>query len=499
MHIVHIATEMTPVAKVGGLGDVLLGLGRELAAKSHRVDIIVPKYDCMETTQVSDLTVAMEPLVTHYNGKRYSSVVWQGWVEGLKVYFIESPTALSFFNRGMVYGCVDDVERFLYFSRAAPEFLIQKGLRPDIIHLHDWQTAFIAPLLRNNYADLGLNSKTVYTVHNIEYQGKCAPTQINPIGLNGKSYLSKEKLGDNFDANTLNLMKGGIVYSDFFNTVSPTYAKELFQPTAGMGLESTIKQYQDKFTGILNGLDYAYWNPESDRYLARYNKAPQPVSLRSSPDPTSTKTIARDALRERFNLRDERRPIVCSVTRLVPQKAPYLIIEALRRTLEKGGQFVLLASSPTPQLEAEFETLKTQYEGHPHVSVNLRSSEELAHLIFAGADMTVVPSLFEPCGLTQLIALRYGTIPIVRRTGGLADTILDVDTSGLPFEKTNGYTFDDADRQGLHWGLDRAIACWFDQPDRWHKLVAQAMAMDFSWKKSVEGYLEVYRRVLQHP
>lgn len=496
MHIVHVAAEMTPVAKVGGLGDVVLGLGRELAARGHRVDIIIPKYDCLETSQISDLTVALDPLITHYDGKRYQSQVWKGWVEGLKVYFIESPAVLSFFNRGAVYGCSDDIERFLYFSRAALELLVQNEMRPDIIHLHDWQTSFMAPLLRHSYREIGLNAKTVYTIHNIEYQGHCDPAQLAHLGLDGQRYLGQQRLEDNYKPGTLNLMKGGIVYSDFVNTVSPTYAKEVLTTEVGCGMQPTLREFQDKFSGILNGIDYTYWNPHNDRYVQRYETAGHPIQLLPGmPHGSNGKATARAALKERLGLADEHRPIVCSVSRLVPQKGPHLIKHALHRTLDKGGQFVLLGSSPVPEIAAEFEALKVQYEGNPHVSINLRSSEELAHLIFAGADITVVPSLFEPCGLTQLIALRYGTIPVVRRTGGLADTIFDVDVSGLPFEKTNGYTFDFPDAEGVNWALDRAIACWFDQPDRWHQLVTQAMAMDFSWGRTVDAYLKVYERL----
>lgn len=499
MHIVHIASEMTPVAKVGGLGDVILGLGRELAARGHRVDIIIPKYDCMETAQVSDLTVALDPLITHYDGKRMQSVVWQGWVEGLKVYFIEAPTTLGFFSRGTVYGCPDDIERFLYFSRAALELLMQKNLRPDILHLHDWPTAFVAPLQRGAYADLGLRSKIVYTVHNIEYQGLCFPIQLSHVGINGDSYAKPDRLEDNHTPGMLNLMKGGIVYADFVNTVSPTYAQEILNGSEGRGLQPTLQKYQNKFTGILNGLDYTYWNPASDRYLDRLlNNAPPVVALRSDPThPVNHKPTAKHALRDRLNLAEDRRPIVCCVSRLVPQKGPHLIKYALRHTLERGGQFVLLGSSPTPELESEFEALRAQYEGHPHVSINLRSSEELAHLIFAGSDITIVPSLFEPCGLTQLIALRYGTIPVVRRTGGLADTIFDIETSGRPFEATNGFTFDHPIPEGVNWALDRALTCWLDDPDKWHQLTTQAMAMDYSWGRSVEAYLDIYRKILE--
>lgn len=498
MYIIHIATEIAPVVKVGGLGDVVLGLGRALAAGGHQVDIIVPKYDCLEMAQVSDMTVALEDLYVHYKGQRYVTSVWKGWVEGLKVYFLEAPVGLSFFNRGVVYGLADDLQRFLYFSRAALEFLVQKKMRPDIVHIHDWPTACIAPLLQTGYHDLGLTPKVIYTIHNLEYQGRCAPQDLQVIGLSGQHYLKLSKMQDPFDPNFLNLMKGAILYSDRVNTVSPTYAKEILYEPLGCGLESTIKQVQDKFSGILNGLDYTYWNPEHDRYLEHYTKAREPVSLRANAGsklPTK-KHSAKMALRERLGLADAHKPIICCVSRLIPQKGPELMIEALRIAKERNAQFVLLGSSPIPEITAEFEALKTVYANDPDVHLALRNSEELAHLIFAGADMTVIPSHFEPCGLTQLIALRYGTIPIVRKTGGLADTIIDVDTSGLPLEQTNGYTFDHITSAGVRWGLERAITCWFDQPDRWNQIVSNAMAMDFSWARSAPLYVEMYKAAL---
>lgn len=500
MHIIHIATEMAPIVKVGGLGDVVLGLGRALAAQGHQVDIVLPKYDCMEMAQVSDLSIALSNFITHYQGQRYVSTVWKGWVEGLKVYFLESPINLPFFNRGDVYGCVDDTQRFLYFSRAAIEFLLQKKIRPDIVHLHDWPTACVAPLLETGYRDLGLSPRVIYTIHNLEYQGKCTPQDLTTIGLSGTHYLTHNRMQDNLDPYSINLMKGAMLYADRVNTVSPTYAKEVLHAPEGRGLESTIQQIQDRFSGILNGLDYIYWNPEHDRYLEHYAIMREPISLLPDGNSKLTKKhFAKIALREKLGLADSRKPLVCCVSRLIPQKGPELMLEALHCTKEKNGQFILLGSSPIPEITAQFEAIKAQYANDPDVHINLRSSEELAHLMFAGSDMTVIPSLFEPCGLTQLIALRYGTVPIVRKTGGLADTIFDVDTSGLTPEQTNGYTFDHANATGLRWGLERALNCWFEQPDRWKQLVHHAMAMDFSWARSAPLYVEMYKSALANP
>ncbi len=497
MHIVNIASELAPLAKVGGLGDVTLGLSRELSWKGHDVDIIIPKYDCMDTSQIRDFTVEYQDLLSYYNGEWFHNTVWIGWVENLKVYFIEPHHPRHFFNRGCFYGCEDDIERYLYFCRTAMEFLFKRPIAPDIIHLHDWQTAAIAPLYNDMYKSLGYKKpKTVFTIHNIEYQGKCAPSDLDLIGLKGNSYLVPAKLQDKLNASSINLLKGGIVYSDYITTVSPNYAKEVKSPLGGRGLEDVINKYSDKFSGVLNGIDYSYWNPEIDRYLpAHYSSRENPANKKDRAT-IDQKAYVKKLLRERLNLAEDHRPIVGCISRLVPQKGLELIKHTLLHIDEKGGQFVLLGSSPIPEISAEFHALKHQYADHPNVYLVLHQQEDLAHLIYAGSDIFIVPSLFEPCGLTQMIALKYGTVPIVRKTGGLADTIFDVDFSGLPFDKTNGYTFDHPDAQGIDSALDRAIKCWFNEPDKWRHLMINGMNIDFSWDKSADKYLEIYKKII---
>lgn len=231
MHIIHIASEIAPIAKVGGLGDVVLGLCRELSWKGHDVDIIIPKYDCMNSDEVRDLNIAYSDLKSFYEENWYSNTVWSGWVENLKVYFIEPHHPRYFFNRGCFYGCDDDIERYLYFSRAAMEFMFKKQIQPDIIHLHDWQSAIIAPLYYHMYQQLGMTKpKVVFTIHNIEYQGRCAVDDLDKIGLKGASYLNKAQLQDNIYPSSINLLKGAIVFSDYVTTVSPTYANEVKTP-----------------------------------------------------------------------------------------------------------------------------------------------------------------------------------------------------------------------------------------------------------------------------
>jgi len=497
MHIIHIASELAPLAKVGGLADVVLGLSRELSWKGHDVDIIIPKYDCMDSEQVRDLSIEVSDLMSYYDGKWYPNTIWKGWVENLKVYFIDPHHPQFFFSRGCFYGCEDDIERFLYFSRASMEFLFKREIKPDIIHLHDWETAVIPLLFEDMYKKLGYSKpKTVMTIHNIDYQGKCSPRDLDHIGLSGNYYLKPERLQDNFSPDLINILKGGIVYSNAITTVSPNYANEVMTAEGGRGLQSTLKLFQNKFKGILNGIDYSYWNPEIDRFLPAHFSPREIPSSKKDRNTLDKKGFIKKILRERLNLIEDHRPIVSCITRLVPQKGIELIKHTIKHITQKKGQFILLGASPIPSITAEFYELQQVYRDHPHVHIVLHHQEELAHLIYAGSDMIIVPSLFEPCGLTQMIALKYGTIPIVRKTGGLADTVFDVDYSGKQFEDTNGYVFDHPDAKGIDSALDRAVHTWFSEQEKWHRLMINCMNIDYSWNHSSDQYLEVYQKLL---
>ena len=495
MLIIHVASELAPVAKVGGLGDVIYGLCRALAQKGHQVEVVLPKYDCIDYSQIKNLRIDTQGLLSFCKGEWVHNTIWSGYVEEIKVYLIEPHNSTYYFNRGSFYGCPDDIERYTYFSRTTLEFLHKTGKKVDVLHFHDWQTAAIAPLYNDIYKGLGFDKSTlVFTIHNLEYQGQCAPCDLDHIGLKGESYLSQDKLGDNHNLATINLLKGGIVYSNFVTTVSPNYAKEVITPEGGRGLDKTLRQYQSKFQGILNGIDYGFWNPRTDRYLPAHYSWRNLSRHAKAIDALEEKALIKKHLRDRLALTHSHSPLVSCITRLVPQKGIALIKHAIYRTLEKGGQFVLLGSSPIPEIHKEFLNLQLHFSDNPGVHLELEHHEELAHLIYGGSDMLIVPSIFEPCGLTQLIAMRYGTIPIVRRTGGLADTVFDVDYSGKEHPNPNGYVFDTPDQQGIQSALDRAIDCWFTAPEKWRKVVNAAMKMDFSWKISSEKYLEIYQK-----
>lgn len=497
MHIIHIAAELAPIAKVGGLADVLLGLCRELSWKGHDVDIILPKYDCMDSNDVRDLTIINSNLETTFDGEKHLCTIWMGWVENLRVYFVEPHHPRLFFNRGCFYGCEDDIDRFLYFSRLAIEFIFQAGLKPQIVHIHDWQTAIIPLLYAESYKQKGMApAKFMLTVHNFDYQGKCRTSDLDRICLDGAKYLKPDELQDPHDKGLINLLKGGLVYADYTTTVSPTYSEEVKRPSGGCGLSEVINSQKDRFSGILNGLDYSYWNPEIDRFLPAHFSSREFPANKKDRNTLDKKGYLKKLFRERLFLAEDHRPIIASVTRLVPQKGVELIKHGLYHALSKGAQFVLLGSTAIPEIANEFHALKHKFDGHPHVHIILHHQEELAHLIFAAADMLIVPSIFEPCGLTQLIALKYGAIPIVRKTGGLADTIFDVDDPSVAPEKGNGYVFIPPEGKALASAMDRAIDCWFHQPDRWRKMMIHGMNIDYSWNVSSNKYLELYTELV---
>ncbi|MBA3236767.1 MAG: glycogen synthase GlgA [Parachlamydiaceae bacterium] len=496
MHIIHIASELAPIAKVGGLADVTLGLCRELSWKGHDVDIVLPFYDCMDSSQIRDLSILTTKLMSYYQGEEVLNTIWMGWVENLRVYFIEPHHSRYFFNRGCFYGCEDDIERYLYFSRAALEFLYKFEMAPDIIHLHEWQTAVIAPLYYTMYQKIGFNkSKIVFTIHNIEYQGNCAVENLDFIGMDGEKELTPEKLQDPLYKDSINLLKGALVYSDYITTVSPSYANEVLTKEGGRGLEHFLNKYKNKFSGILNGIDYSYWNPEIDRYLPTHFSSRELPLNKKDYNTLNKKAFIKHLVREKFELDEVHRPIVGCIARLVPQKGIDLIEHAIKYAVTHNGQFLLLGSSPIPAIQERFHDLQQHYDNNPHVHLTLHHQEDLAHLIYAASDMFVVPSLFEPCGLTQMIALKYGAIPIVRKTGGLADTIFDIDSAPeLPIVG-NGYTFIAPTSAAIESALSRAFDCWFHNPEKWRSLLIHGMSIDFSWNQPSDRYLEIYTKL----
>ncbi|XP_037487272.1 starch synthase 3, chloroplastic/amyloplastic-like [Triticum dicoccoides] len=443
MHIVHIAVEMAPIAKVGGLGDVVTSLSRAIQDLGHKVEVIFPKYDCLNLSNVKDLHCRQS---FTWGGTEIK--VWFGKVEGISVYFLEPQNGM--FWVGCVYGRNDE-SRFGFFCHSALEFLLQSGSSPDIIHCHDWSSAPVAWLYKQHYVHNGLpNGRVVFTIHNLEFG-------VNHIGK-------------------------AMAHCDKATTVSYTYSKEV----SGHG---SIAPHYFKFHGIRNGIDSDIWDPYNDNFIPVHYTSENVVEGKSS---------AKRALQEKLGLHQTDTPLVGIISRLTAQKGIHLIKHAIYRTLERNGQVVLLGSAPDHRIQGDFSNLAAKLHGEfdGRVKLCLTYDEPLSHLIYAGADFILVPSIFEPCGLTQLTAMRYGSIPIVRKTGGLYDTVFDVDDDkdrareqGL---EPNGFSFEGADSNGVDYALDRAITTWYDARDWFHSLCKRVMEQDWSWNRPALDYMELY-------
>ncbi|XP_057544291.1 starch synthase 3, chloroplastic/amyloplastic [Amaranthus tricolor] len=444
LHIVHIAVEMAPIAKVGGLGDVVTSLSRAVQDLNHHVDVVLPKYDCLNLNHVKDFHYAKS-----YSWGGTEIKVWFGKVEGLSVHFLEPLNGL--FRTGSVYIGRNDGERFGFFCHAALEYLLQSGFHPDIIHCHDWSSAPVAWLYKEHYGQYGLtNARVVFTIHNLEF---------------GAYFIGR-----------------AMAFADKATTVSYTYSKEV----AG---NPAIAPHLYKFHGILNGIDPDIWDPFNDKFI--------PVSY-TSENVVEGKRAAKEALQQRLNIKKGDFPVVGIITRLTHQKGIHLIKHAIWRTIERGGQVVLLGSAPDPRIQQEFVDLANQLHNmhHDRARLCLTYDEPLSHLIYAGSDLILVPSIFEPCGLTQLVAMRYGSIPVVRKTGGLYDTVFDVDhdierakAQGL---EPNGFNFEGADPAGVDYALNRAISSWYDGREWFNGLQKLVMEQDWSWNRPALEYMELY-------
>ncbi len=487
MYVLMVAPECAPVAKAGGLGDVVFGLSRELEIRGHAVEIVLPKYGCMRHGDVWGLHVSYDDLQVPWYGDTLHCTVWFGFVHGRKCYFIEPHPADRFFGRDRLYGHGDDVERFTAFSKTALEFMVKTNKQPDVIHCHDWQTGLVPVLLREQFRSALPHSKVCYTIHNFRHQGHTGTHVLWSTNLGRPEYyMHQDRLGDDHRYGAVNLMKGGIVYSDSVTTVSPNHASEARYGDGAFGLGHTLQMHEHKFRGILNGVDYEVWNPEVDTVIpAQY-----------STHELDGKFENKERLRDRFWLRTAWSPIVAFVGRLDEQKGMQLVHHALFYALSKGAQFVLLGE-PVDEggISGHFRHLKRYLNDNPDCHLELSYTEELAHLVYAGADMLVVPSLYEPCGLAPMVGMRYGTVPVVRSVGGMVDTVFDRDYSSRRHEERNGYAFQHTDNVAIESALKRALRLWFDYP-AWHRrLMMASMTSDNSWSEPGHEYVSVYDKI----
>ena len=481
MDILFASSEAHPLVKTGGLADVSGSLPRAIKNAKQEIRLIVPGYRAAVAAAGSLKAVAELVLP----GAGTPVRILQGSLPQTRVrlYLVDAP---EYFDRpGGPYSTPegedwpDNAARFALFGRAVCEIAMGRaGLdwTPDLVHCNDWQTGLVPALLSREAEP----PASIFTIHNLAYQGLFSRTQFQALDL-PPQWWSMNALEFH---DQMSFIKGGLIFSDWITTVSPTYAREIQTAEFGCGLDGLLKQHSARLTGILNGVDYQVWNPGRDRLI------PHPYTART----LRLKQENKMALQDAFGLPVKAEvPLFGHVGRLVEQKGLDLIMELVPQLVQRRLQLVFLGTGQ-PQLE---QALRQAHGHHPtKFGVRIAYDEQLAHLIEAGSDAFLMPSRFEPCGLNQLYSLRYGTPPIVRRTGGLADSVVDADGPNLYTRKATGFVFDDAEPAQLLRAIDRALNLYAQQRV-WKDLVATAMHQDFSWTRSANAYLELYQRALE--
>ena len=454
MRILFLSSEIEPFAKTGGLADVAGSLPIALERKGVEVHLAMPKY----------------PLV---NSQKEGKIG-----KSIRVRFIENQ---GFFNRPGLYGekgkdYPDNLERFSFFCRRALDLFKEENLKPDLIHCNDWQTAlvpvYLKSIFRNDLFFRGV--KAVFTIHNLGYQGLFPAEELRKSGLDD-SYFHMEALEF---YGKVNLLKGGLVFSDLLTTVSPTYSREIQTSEFGHGLEGVLSKRKNDLYGIINGIDQDLWDPAKDRDIPK----------RFTPQTIEGKSENKKVLQALSGLEIRKdSPLIGIVSRLADQKGFDILMPVVELILKEGFQIVILGTG-----DKQYEDLlqKMSLKFPKNLSVRLSFDPVLARQIYAGSDLFLMPSRYEPCGLGQMISLRYGTIPIVRQTGGLADTVQDINSGG-----GNGFVFSEYRSDALLAALKRAHRL-FENKTHWKELVRRAMKSDFSWDRSAEKYLDLYHKVL---
>ncbi len=476
LRILIMAAEIVPFAKVGGLADVVGALPKALRGLGHDVRLVMPRYGQVNPERFQ-LSTALDAVTVSMSQRSEQARILQGGIgDEIPVYMVDAP---RYFDRENIYGYIDDGERFILFCRAALEAMRQLDWSPDIIHCNDWQTGIVPNWMHTIYhADpFFSDSASVYTIHNLAYQGIFGYRILEVAGVAAGGFLYPQIVEL---ANVVDIMARGIHFADAVTTVSERYAQEILTPTFGEKLDPLLRTRRDRLFGILNGIDYVEMNPATDHYIrAPFNSAT-----------LEKRAENKQALQERAHLpvRPDV-PLLAMISRLADQKGFDLISQISQPLLAQGVQLVVLGIGDQHYHEM-FQNLAVRYP--QQVAIFLTFNTELAQNIYAGSDMFLMPSRFEPCGLGQLIAMRYGSVPIVRKVGGLADTVQEYDPrSGLG----NGFTFDNYDPWDLFAAIVRALEL-FRFKDVWRTLQQRGMEADHSWHASALRYVDVYRDAL---
>ncbi|MCI8318367.1 MAG: glycogen synthase GlgA [Lachnospiraceae bacterium] len=472
--ILYIASEAVPFIKTGGLADVVGSLPKCFHKDEYDVRVILPKYMCMSEEWKSKMNY-----VTHF----YMDLAWRSQYvgvlemqyDGIQFYFIDNE---YYFSGAKPYGNIyQDIEKFAFFSKAALSALPLIGFQPDIVHCHDWQTGLVPVLLKDKFheGEFFRNMKSVITIHNLKFQGVWDVKTVRDITGLPAYYFTPDKLEAYGDANYL---KGGIVYADAITTVSDTYAEEIKTPFYGEGLDGLMRARSGSLRGIVNGIDYDVFNPETDTLIENnYN----------SRNFRKEKIKNKRALQRELGLeQNDGTFMVGIVSRLTDQKGFDLIAYMMDEMCQNNIQIVVLGTGEE-KYENMFRHFAWKYQGK--VSANIFYSEALSHKVYAACDAFLMPSLFEPCGLSQLMSLRYGTVPIVRETGGLKDTVIPYNE----YESTGtGFSFANYNAHEMYFTLQYAMNIYYNKKREWNKLIDRGMAADFSWNHSASKYQEMY-------
>lgn len=472
MKVCFIAAEAAPFVKVGGLGDVIGSLPKSLRELGVDARVILPLYSSIDRERFGLKYKAYQFVDL---GWRHSYCgIFETEVDGVPCYFVDNE---QYFNRDSIYGQIDDGERFAFFSKAALEILPALDFKPDVVNVNDWHTALSViylDVLKSREAEFYKDMKSVLSIHNIEFQGKFNPYEMgNLFGLENKYFDALIYNGD------LNLLKGAIQLADRVNTVSETYAREILDPYFSYGLDKILNVEQGKLRGILNGIDVDKFNPKTDPMI------PVNYDLKTFEDKVQNKLAFQKEMDLEVNADI---PLIGMVTRLTHQKGIDLILQASEDILRTGAQLVILGTG-----DAHYESALRSLEHYRHDRVRsiLLFSNEMSATIYAASDLFLMPSKTEPCGLSQLISMRYGTVPVVHRVGGLRDTV-------IPFTgvEGNGFTFESFQAGDMMDAIYRAVTCFYQSPDEWKQIIKNNLQKDVSWEQSAKKYLDLYHEVV---
>ena len=476
MKVLFVASEAAPFIKTGGLADVMGALPKALQALGVEPALVIPNYEGVGEAYKNAMETVYEGSMDLSWRNQYLGVK-KLVQDGIPVYFIDNE---YYFKRDKLYGYDDDAERFAYFSKAALAMLHYIDFKPDVIHTNDWHTGLLGAYLKEDFMQdpYFQGMKNVYTIHNLKYQGVFGRNIVEDVlGLP----LRLLYIGNIENAGDVNFMKAGMCYADFITTVSPSYAEEITYPYFGEGLEDYVALCAGKISGILNGLDEQEYNPETDPYI--------PVRFDAS-NVLLKKPLAKEALQRELGLTVNREiPVLGMITRLVEAKGLDLVMHIMDELMEEQVQLVVVGTGDEEYADA----LRELAWRHPgSVSVNILFNEGLARRVYAGSDMFIMPSRYEACGLSQMIAMRYGTVPVVRETGGLKDSVINFDKYITP--EGNGFSFANFNAHELLFTIKRGLTCYAAKP-LWEKIVYNAMHSDNSWNRSAQAYADLYAHI----